>query len=151
MKKLLSFLRSQQLLTIASHDAKNVWLANVYYSIDDQGTIYFISPKKNRHSQMMLKNPKVAFSVAWFDPKNHQNRKAVQGLGVCRPAKTPQEIATGIRLLYKNFPDLREILTIKWIMTNAWGTKVWIVQPSYMKHWNDELYGEKESKEFVLK
>lgn len=151
MKKALKFIKSQKLMTIASQDGKGVWVANVYISIDEKATIYFISPEDTKHSQMILKNPNVSFSVAWFDPKNQKNRKAVQGLGVCRPAKNPAEIATGIKLLYKNFPDLRDILTVKWIMTNAWGSKVWVLKPTYMKYWDDEIYGDEESEEFTLK
>ena len=138
-------------MTIASCDDKDIWIANVYFSVDENATIYFISPKDTKHSKMILKNPKIAFSMAWFDNNNHKNRKAVQGLGMCRPAKNPAEIVAGIKLLYKKFPDLRSILTIKWIKTNAWGSKIWILKPSYMKYWDDEIYGDKESEEFILK
>lgn len=151
MEKALKFLKSQKLLTIASHDEKDIWIANVYFVADKQGTIYFISPKNTKHSLMILKNPNIAFSIAWFDQNNHQNRKSIQGLGACHQAKSPTEIATGIKLLYKNFSDLRDILTVKWIMTNAWGTKVWVLKPSYMKYWDDEIYGNDESEEFTIK
>lgn len=139
------------MMTIASHDKDDVWVANVYVSVDDEANIYFISPKDAKHSQMILKNPNVAFSFAWFDPKNHKNRKGVQGLGVCHSVKNPAETATGIKLLYKAFPDLRDILTVKWITTNVWGTKVWKLKPTYMKYWDDEIYGDNESEEFTLK
>lgn len=138
-------------MVIASTDKKNVWVANVYFDADDKATIYFISPKDTKHSRMILKNPKVAFSIAWFNPKNHQDRKSIQGLGDCQVAKNPIEIATGIKLLYKKFPDLRNILTIKWLMTNAWGSKLWVLKPSYLKYWDDQLYGDNESEEFTLK
>ncbi len=137
-------------MVIASHDERNVWVANVYFGIDEKATAYFISPKNTKHSKMILKNPKIAFSVAWFDQNNHRNRKAVQGTGISRPARNLKEIATGIKLLYKKFPDLRDILTVKWIMTNAWGSKIWVIKPNYIKYWDDELYGDKETEEFTL-
>ena len=148
MEKLLQFIQSQKLMALACHNGKDLWIANLYIGVDEKGTIYFISPEDTKHGQMILKNPNIAFSIAWFDPKNHKNRKAVQGLGACRPAKNPAEIAAGIKLLYKNFPDLRDILTVKWIMTNAWGSKIWVLKPNYMKYWDDEIYGNNESKEF---
>lgn len=151
MKQLLKFVKNQELMVIASHNEKDIWVANVYFGIDEKGTIYFISTEKARHSQMILKNPKVAFSTAWFDSNNHENRKAIQGLGSCRPAKNGDEIAVGIKTLYKKFPDLRKMLTVKWIMTNAWNSKIWVLKPSYMKYWNDEVYGKEESKEFNFK
>ncbi|MFA6447485.1 MAG: pyridoxamine 5'-phosphate oxidase family protein [Patescibacteria group bacterium] len=151
MEKPLKFIKTQKLMSLASQAGKDVWVANVYMAIDEKGTIYFVSPKKTKHGQMILKNPKVAFSIAWFDPKNLMNRKSVQGLGVCRLAKGPKEVATGAKLLYKKFPDLRKMLTVKWITTNAWGTKVWILKPTYMKYWDDEIYGDEESEEFIIK
>lgn len=151
MKKPVKFIKSQKMMTIASRDEKDIWIANVYIGIDENATIYFISPQNTKHSQMILKNPNIAFSIAWFDSKNHKNRKGVQGLGVCCPAKNSTEIAVGIKLLYKNFPDLRDTLTVKWVTTNIWGSKIWVLKPTYMKYWDDEIYGDDESEEFTLK
>jgi uncharacterized protein YhbP (UPF0306 family) len=151
MKRPLKFIKTQKLMTIASRDEKDVWVANVYFDADEAARIYFISPKDAKHSKMILKNPNVAFSMAWFDPDDNKNRKGIQGLGTCRPAKNPKEIATGIKLLYKKFPDLRDILTVKWILTNVWGSKIWVLKPTYIKYWDDEIYGDDESEEFNLK
>lgn len=150
MEKPLAFIKSQKLVTIASQDKDDLWVTNVYFAADDHATLFFISSKNAKHSQMILKNPKVAFSIAWFDPKNHKNRKAIQGIGHCRPAQNPAETAIGIKLLYKNFPDLRDILTIKWIATNIHESKVWVVKPVYLKHWDDQVYGKQETEEFIL-
>ena len=99
---------------------------------------------------MILKNPKIAFSIAWFDPKNNKNRKGVQGLGICKQANITETIV-GIKLLYKKFPDLHDILTLEWIKTNAWNTKVWTIKPNYIKYFDDEIYGDDESEEFKFK
>ncbi|MBI2633461.1 MAG: pyridoxamine 5'-phosphate oxidase family protein [Parcubacteria group bacterium] len=151
MKELFKFIKNQELMVIASRDEKDIWVANVYFSVDEKLTIYFISPKDTKHSQMILKNPDITFSIAWFDPSNHKNRKAVQGLGVCRSAKNLVATTTGIKLLYKKFPDLRDTLTVKWIMKNVWGAKVWVLEPTYIKYWDDELYGDNETEEFTFK
>jgi uncharacterized protein YhbP (UPF0306 family) len=148
MEKWLQFLQGQKLLVLASHDEKDVWVANVYFGTDEKGTLYFISPKDNRHSAMILKNPNVAFSIAWFDATNHKNRKAVQGVGVCRPAENDGEIATGVQLHNQHFPEFKERITIDWIRTNEYGSCVWVLKPSFMKYWDDEIYGDEESEEF---
>lgn len=150
MKHLIHFLQKQQALTLATSEAGETWVANVYFGADDKGTMYFISPKDSKHSRMILANPRVAFGMAWFDPQNHKNRKGVQGVGECRVAKNPVEIAAGIKILYKNFPDLRDMLTVKWIANNAWGTKVWVLRPTFIKYWDDEVYGDDESEEFTF-
>lgn len=150
MKQLLLFLQSQQLLVIASHNEKDIWVANVYFGANEKGTIYFISPDDNTHSRMIRNNPQVAFSVAWFDPNNHTNRKAIQGLGTCRPAQHEEEIAAGVRLHNQHFPEFKERITVDWIHNNEWGSRVWVLTPTYMKYWDDQYYGEAESQEFHL-
>ena len=134
-------------MVIASRDEKDVWVTNVYFGVDDKANIYFISPDNNRHSQMILNNPNVAFSIAWYDENNHTNRKAVQGLGVCHPAKNEKEIITGVKLHNKNFPVFKERITVNWIHNNEYGSKIWVLTPNYMKYWDDELFGDKESVE----
>lgn len=149
-KKALSFMKDQKLLSIASCDGGDVWCANVYMSISDEPMIYFVSSKDTRHGKLILKNPQVSFSTAWYDHKNLKNRKGIQGLGICREANL-KETAIGIKLMYKNFPDLRDILTLKWITDNAWNTRVWVIRPSYIKYFDDEIYGDDESEEFNIK
>ena len=137
-------------MVLASSENNNAWIANIYIGVDERGLIYFISPQDNKHSKIILKNPNVAFSIAWFDPKNHKNRKAVQGLGVCRPAENEEEIITGVKLHNKNFPEFKKRITVNWIHKNEWGSKVWVLKPTYMKYWDDEIYGAEESEEFKL-
>jgi len=150
MEQVLKFIESQKLMVIASHDEKEIWVANVYIGTDEKGHIYFISPENNRHSQMILKSPEIAFSIAWFDPTNHKNRKAVQGLGSCRPAENEDEIKTGVKLHNQNFPEFKERITVDWIHNNQWGSRVWVLKPAFLKYWDDELYGDDETREFNL-
>lgn len=137
-------------MVVATNDQKDVWVANVYFGADESGTLYFISPEDTKHSQMIPKNPQVAFSIAWYNPKNHADRKAVQGLGTCRPAENENEIATGVRLHNQNFPEFKKRITMDWIYSNEYGSKVWILKPTYIKYWDDEVYGKEESEEFIL-
>ena len=151
MKNVLKFAKSQKLMAIASSAAKDVWIASVYIGVDDNLNIYFISPKTTKHSQMILDNPNVAFSIAWFDLTNHGNRKAIQGLGICHLAEDEKEISKGVKLHNQNFPEFKEKITVDWIYNNEWESKVWILKPTYIKYWDDEIYGDKETKEFDLK
>jgi len=150
MKKLLEFLKSQKLLVLATNDGEGVWVANVYYGIDSDFNIYFVSRKSTKHSNHILQNPNVAFSICWFDSSNHKNRKAIQGRGVCRPTEKEEEIVKGVLLHNTNFPEFAEKITVEWIHANDYGSSIWMLNPSYMKYWDDELYGEDGSKEFKL-
>lgn len=150
MKKPFTFIKSQKLMVIAAADDTDVWIANVYFGVDENGVLYFVSRENTKHSHMILKNPDIAFSIAWFDPGNHQNRKAIQGKGICRPAQNKEEIETGVRLHNENFPEFKERITVDWIENNEWNSKIWVLKPTYIKYWDDEAYGSKEYEEFVF-
>jgi uncharacterized protein YhbP (UPF0306 family) len=148
METLLEFLKSQKALVLACHDGDDIWIANVYFGADDRCRLYFVSPETSRHSQMIMKNPRVAYSVVWFNDGNHKDRKGLQGTGACRVAKNDEEIMTGVRLHNEKFPEFASRITVDWIHNNEFQSRVWVIEPDYMKHWNDEKYGAKESQEF---
>lgn len=148
MDKLLQFLKSQKVMTIATADERGPWTANVYYAMTNDNIIYFVSQKDSKHSQMILKNNHIAFAVAWFDCKDHSNRKGIQGLGICEIVKNPKYIISGIKALNQTFPDLKDIITVDWIKNNTWDVRVWSIKPTYAKYYDDEVYGEEESEEF---
>jgi uncharacterized protein YhbP (UPF0306 family) len=150
MEQLLNWLKTQRLIVIASQDGGELWITNVYFGVDDEFKLYFISPESTKHSQQILNNPNIAFSVTWYDPANHKNRKAVQGQGVCRIATNDAEIAMGVQLHNQNFPEFTSRITVDWVNTNEYKSHVWVIEPSYIKHWNDEVYGDDESEEFNM-
>mgnify|MGYP001614364145 CR=1 FL=1 len=138
----LPFLRSQKVMAIACHNGDELWIANVYIGVDDHALIYFISSEDTKHCSMILQNPQVAFSLSWFDAKNHGNRKGIQATGVCRPAESEEEILQGLLLHNKNYPEFKDRITREWLREAA-KRKVWVVTAKTIKYWDDELYGEK--------
>jgi uncharacterized protein YhbP (UPF0306 family) len=148
-KELLDFLKSQRIMTIASAEG-GLWLATVYYGIAEDERMFFVSPKQARHSQQILQNPNIAFAVAWYDMESPGNRKAVQGLGACVMAKDERDIRMGVQLHNHNFPQFAHELTPEYVLHNTEGTSVWMIAPTYIKFWNDELYGTQQTQEFTL-
>ena len=122
-KELLEFLKRQRLMAIASCEG-GIWITNVYYGIDDDARIYFVSPMDTKHSQQILKSPDVAFSVAWYDKENPANRKAIQGLGVCKLAEGEEDVRKGVQLHNENFPEFKETLTPEYLLSRENDTKV---------------------------
>lgn len=136
-------------MAIASCEG-GIWITNIYYGIDSSSHIYFISPTDTKHSQQIMRSPDIAFSVAWYDKENPGNRKAVQGLGVCRVAEKEEDVRQGVSLHNENFPQFKQTLTPEYLLSSKNDTKVWILKPRYIKFWNDELYGKEEWREFQL-
>ena len=148
MKHPLHFLKSQKLLILASSDNDQPWVANVYFVVDDDCKLYFVSREGARHSQEMLMNPKVAFSSVWFDTTNFRNRKAVQGVGTCNVVEDEAGIMKALQLYHSNFLGSDKLITLEWLRNNEHQSCFWVIEPTYLKHWDDEQYGEDGSKEF---
>ena len=146
-EKLLQFLKSQRLIVIASK-GDDIWISNIYYGIDDNFKFYYISSEVAKHSKHILNSPKVAFSVAWYNNNNHEDRKAIQGKGKCKIAENDEEINKGVELHNKNFPEFAKRITVDWVKSKENNSHVWIIEPEFIKFWNDELYGDDEIEEF---
>jgi len=145
---LLKFLKSQRLLVIASSENNDTWICNVFYGVDENCKLYFISDEETKHSEQIMKNSNVAFSVAWFNEKDHTDKKAVQGKGDCRIATSDQEIKKGVELHNKYFPGFADTITVDWVKSKDHKSHVWVITPNYIKYWDDELYGDEETEEF---
>ena len=150
MEQALKFLRSQKILVIASRDEREVLATNVYMASNEDGQIYFVSPEGAKHSTMMLKNPEVAFATAWFNEKDHTDRKGIQGSGRCEIVTDLKKITEGIMLLNERFPDLKRSITVQYILENIWKSRMWVIGPKSIKYWDDELYRDDQSREFTF-
>ena len=53
IKPVLDFLKSQRVLIIASQ-GKDLWISNVFYVIDNNFKMYFVSPENTKHSKQIL-------------------------------------------------------------------------------------------------
>jgi len=124
-------------MVIASNDKEDIWVANVYASIDDEGTIYFVSSDRTKHSKMIVENSKVAFSFSWTDPNNPKNRKGIQGQGVCNKSDDVKEVIKGLTLLSKKLPVFREFFNFDWMKANK-QSGVWVIKPTYIKYGSNQ-------------
>lgn len=144
-KDLLEFLKSERVLILATHDTEP-WVTNVFYGVNDDGRIYFISNKDTLHGKHILAGSNVAFSVVWFNEKDFKDRVGVQGKGVCKVAETDEEIKEGVRLHNELYPEFKAKITFRW--AKMMGYRVWYIDPNYIKFWNDGLFGSDEYKEY---
>lgn len=145
--KLLDFLKSQRAMVVASK-GEDIWVTNIFYGVGDDLKIYFISGEDTKHSAQIEKDPNVAFSVVWFNGKNHKDRKGVQGQGICRLAESDEEITKGVQIHNKLYPVFAERIVVAWIKSKLNKSQVYVIEPSYIKYWDDELYGDEEDEEF---
>lgn len=67
-KKILEYIKSMQLLSLALRDGEEVYIANVFYAFDETNlALIFSSYEESKHIQLAFLNPKVALSIAKED------------------------------------------------------------------------------------
>lgn len=150
-KNLIEFIESQYLLTISTINLDYLpWSCNVYFSSDENLNLFFLSTPNANHSQHIFQEPNIAFTTAWFDKKNLANRKSVQGKGVCSIIDDDNEIKDILKIYNKKFPAFKKAINLENIKTNKIESRPYKITPTYLKFWNDELYGPEGSIEYIL-
>ncbi len=141
MDALKKFLQEQELITIATY-ATNPWIINVFYGIDEDTNIYFIMPENTQTAENIKEQNTVAFATAAYS--THTNRKGIQGRGVIHKASTREEIQRGVQIHNTRFPVFKERINEQYVKEG--NTAVWVLRPTQIQFWNDELYPEKTKK-----
>ena len=110
--------------------------------------LFFIDSKNTHYGKLLIEDPALAFATAWHEEGNHINRKGIQGVGSATLTTDASEIETGVSLHNVKYPEFADHITPDWVQNNEKGSGVWVIRPTFIKFWNDELYGLDGSKEF---
>lgn len=103
-----SYLQKQHMMQLATFSSDQPWICNLYYVVDDNFNLYWLSLKSRRHSQEILKQKKVAAAI----PVNFDIGEKVVGLQI-----------QGIAERIKSNNDSRNIADLyakKFLRTNKW-------------------------------
>ena len=149
MESLNKFLQGQKILQISPY-AGEPWIANVFMGCKSAHKIYFIGSPKTLYGKQLTSNGRLAFATAWTEDTNHKNRKGIQGVGYATLTDSDSEIATGVSLHNHNYPEFADRITVDWVRTNENGSGVWVIEPEFIKFWNDEQYGLDGTQEFTF-
>lgn len=101
---LITIINSNKYLSLATTDGQSPWVAPLYYCLDQEFNLYFISQLDSVHSQHLVKNPKVAFAI--FDSHQEEGTgNGIQGSGVVK-LLTGDDLKEGLKHYHTNFVDL---------------------------------------------
>jgi uncharacterized protein YhbP (UPF0306 family) len=76
------------LMSLGTHDEGGVWVSDVIYIFDDDFTLYWMSDPDVRHSQAVLKNPKVGGAITVNLPK--EDNLGIQFEGIAKKIEGPR-------------------------------------------------------------
>jgi len=139
----LEYLNSQRLMSIATFD-NEPWIASVYFVIDDDLNLYFISSPKTKHAQAIKSNPKVAVSIAASSQLITDKKVGVQITGTASEVGRIESIQWFFKMFNKLNPGLSEILNFDNYTKKVISSRVFKVEPKKIQFFHEGLYEDSE-------
>lgn len=139
-QKLLRFLKSHNFMTVATYDGKP-WVANVYYVVDDDFNLYFLSEPASKHGRDLAKNSSVACSIADSNQKVTNQKIGVQLQGSAKIVNVITRIKWVLHLWNKINPGFESVINISNIQKKVIKGRVYQITPALIKFFNESLYG----------
>ena len=125
------------------------WIATVYYVIDDDLNLYFLSDPTTQHGQDIAKNKKVACAIFNSDQKVTDQKVGIQLWGECLVVRSLEKIKWMLKMWHKINPGV-ECVSLEKIKKKVVNTQIYKVIPKKIKFFNEKLYSKKEAKMFYL-
>lgn len=149
-EELLKFLKSKNFMSLATVKGTEPYNCVVYYGIDDDFNIYFVSQLSRDHSKNIKENSKVALTIADSRQKVTDDKIGVQLKGECLLVKNPIEALRALKLWNKANPGVESMINLDNIKNKVIQSRVYRVKPSFAKFFNENLYGKDGIKEIDL-
>jgi uncharacterized protein YhbP (UPF0306 family) len=146
---IFKFVKANGIMTLAVCENNIPWVCTVYYGMDDDFNMYIVTGPETRHGKYIKTNKKVAFAVYNSHTKVTENKVGIQGEGTCALVKNPLEVVKGLLLWQKGNPGAETKVTMETIKKFA-DTRIFKIEPKFLKFFNKDLYGDKEYGEITL-
>lgn len=139
-KVLMDFLKSQRLMSLATH-GRNLSVCTVYYAIDHNFNFYFISEPDSEHVKGIVTNQLVACSIADSHQKVRDKKVGVQLRGKAHFVKGDERLRAVLAMWNRTNPGLKALINLKNIKKKVIDSCVVKIQPSEIKFFNEHLFG----------
>ncbi|MBI3955420.1 pyridoxamine 5'-phosphate oxidase family protein [Candidatus Gottesmanbacteria bacterium] len=137
---LFKFLQSQNLMTLATL-GEHLWVSNVYFVCNEKFNLYFLSEPKSQHCLDIKSKPQVACAIADTRQKVVDKKIGVQLYGISSQVKNLSTIMWMLKMWNKLNPGFESIINLKNIQSNKINGRIYKIEPTLIKFFNEELYG----------
>jgi hypothetical protein len=119
---------------------KHPWNCWVFFVIDDDFNIYFISGD-SQHTRDIIENNEVACAISDTMQNPLGSKKGVQIYGIAEQVKGPEQLKWFFNMWKKVLVAEEKKLTYKNYLDKVFDSKVYKITPKKIKWFNDELEG----------
>lgn len=147
-KKLLQFLRSQRLLTLAVCEESKPWVNTAYYYIDDEFNLYIFTSPETIHGKIIKKNKNVACNIYNSSQKVTDKKVGAQIQGKISEIKGVNSIKWALKMWHSANPGLQSIINYNNMKKRIVSGRVFKITPKKIKFYNEALYKDKDEEIF---
>lgn len=122
------------------------WVATLYYSVDDDLNIYFLTGPHTIHAEHIAKNSHVAAAISDAPQAPNSNKKGLQISGVCVEVTGARKITHAITLWTKTLGVTNPNYSYEGMVKKAISGHMYKLTPKKIKYFNEELWEEGKEK-----
>lgn len=145
ISKIKEYLQAHYQLVIATY-GEHPWICTVYYSVDNDMNIYFLTSPDTLHAQQIKSNLHVAVAIADSPQAPNSNKKGLQIYGLCEQISGEKKITHAINLWTKNLGVNNPDYSYAGMMKKAISGRMYKVTPKKIKYYNEEIWEEGDEK-----
>lgn len=149
LEQIKIYLASHFQLVLAT-SGKYPWICTVYYSIDNDLNIYFLTSPSTIHGQQLAKNPQVAVAIADSPQTPSSQKKGLQIYGLCQQISGARKITHAITLWKKTLGVTSKDYSYEGMVKKAISGRMYKITPKKIKYYNEELWEEGDEKMIEL-
>lgn len=144
---LLEYLKSQNLMSLAVYN-QQLWIATVYYFIDDDFNLYIYTSPKTKHGKMIERNTDIVCNIYDSHQKITDNKVGAQVSGKINQIKDLKALKYALTMWNKVNPGLETNINYKNLINKVISGRIYKITPEVIQFFNEELYPEDEYKIF---
>lgn len=124
------------LATFGSHP----WIASLYYAVDEDLNIYFLSSPQTLHCKQIEKNNAVAIAIADSPQKTSDKKKGIQLHGEAKLLTEDKDVQKAVDLWRSALEVTNPEYSLEGMKANKIKGRMYVIMPKKIKFFNQELW-----------
>jgi len=122
------------------------WVCTLYYSIDSDLNIYFLTGPTTIHGKQIAKNGKVAVAISDSPQTPASKKKGLQIYGLCKQISGVRKVTHAITLWKQTLGVTSDKYSYEGMLKKAITGRMYKITPKKIKFFNEELWEEGKEK-----
>lgn len=150
IKSLIKEFLSSHIQFALATSGDHPWIATMYYGVDDDLNIYFLTSPQTIHAKGLKANPKVSAVIADSPQKPDSKKLGMQIYGLATELKGESEIKSGFTIWCKVLGVTDPKYSYEGIESGDLHYRLYKLVPKKIKYYNEALWDEGDEKTLEL-